>query len=359
MDRKKTRIVFCDQDAFYPFRSLVEGHIRSPEELVEAERFIRGILLHDEVVMEYQPIPAPLEEPEWTEEQIAFGARNVITAFGPTLDGYEELVSMRKGPHERLKVQLAPSLLKLAEDFSGAGPGDPYHEAHVYYIGRLVTTVRDGGSAICAGEVGTAVIKTSSSYPEQLFSELDRSWQEYAQAAHGGDIGLKLPPMLAVILSRTQKREYLPTILRDLRDEWAAARAKVWGLIDELSTAATLEQANDIKKQLQEASKLLLPGSLTGVDPVRILWELVSESGAGAVEAQLSGGNPLIGAAAGIVKGFAEATKESSGFARVLFGRGAFDLAKKVSHLLSQVEPIPGLLNRLLSEDEKVALGLK
>jgi hypothetical protein len=318
-----SRIAICDQEAFYPFRALVQGQLRGIQDLAEAERFVRGVLLHDELVMEYEPWPAPDEEQEWTDEEIAAGARNVITAVGPVLNGYEEIVSRQYGPQKPFQDSLSPRLTQLAYDFSGAKPGDPYHNAHLDYIGRLVSTVRHGGSLICAGAVGTKVVETSSKYPEQLFSSLDEGWQGYARSAHAGDIGLVLPPMIAIVFSRARNREAVLPVLRDLKKEWAVPRRKVWNLIDELKNAATLQQANEIKQQLKEASSYLLPQSgAESFQPVRVFWDLVVESGKGAIEAGTSGGDPGVGAIVGGAMGAIDlAAKKIPSFAGVLFGR--------------------------------------
>jgi hypothetical protein len=45
-------IAACDPDAFYPLRSLVKGPFDNLEDLPAIERFVRTVVLHDEIVME-------------------------------------------------------------------------------------------------------------------------------------------------------------------------------------------------------------------------------------------------------------------------------------------------------------------
>jgi hypothetical protein len=56
-----------------------------------------------------------------------------------------------------------------------------------------------------------------------------------------------------------------------------------------------------------------------------------------------------------------QAARNLSGFAHefgaVLFGRGAFDLARRVRRSISDVDP--GAMGRLLSDAEKKQLGLR
>ena len=62
-------VAICDQFAFYPFRALVAGGVASWNDLDRAEQFVRTVLLHDYVEMTGEPVPAPKEEPEWTDDQ--------------------------------------------------------------------------------------------------------------------------------------------------------------------------------------------------------------------------------------------------------------------------------------------------
>ena len=49
------RRAVCDPEAFYPFRSLIQGPFDRWELLEPLERFVRGVVLHDEMTMEYEP----------------------------------------------------------------------------------------------------------------------------------------------------------------------------------------------------------------------------------------------------------------------------------------------------------------
>ena len=51
----------CDSEAFYPIRDFVKGPIRTIENLAEIERFLRTVVLHDEMVMEITPWPYDAE----------------------------------------------------------------------------------------------------------------------------------------------------------------------------------------------------------------------------------------------------------------------------------------------------------
>ena len=120
----------------------------------------------------------------------------MIVAFGPDLRPYGKLFTDNLGPDPLTSgtLDLSPSLLQLARDMSGAGPGDVYYKAHLKYIYGLTNTLRGGASIVCGGVIGQSLRKTASSYPEDLFSTLDADLQAYAREAQNAHIGVVVPP---------------------------------------------------------------------------------------------------------------------------------------------------------------------
>lgn len=352
------RVAVCDQRAFFPLRNLVAGPLTSLSELVEVERFVRTIVLHDDFSMELEPIGYdPDADEEFTEEELRDGGRIVIVAGGPSLAGYDFFADST-GSRERPDISLSPNLVEVARQFSNADEGNAHFEAHLDYLQRIVDLIRQGGSALLAGDFGSTAIKVSREYPEKLFENLDRDWQQFAREAAAGSLGLMVPPVLSIILTRAARREAIPVIINDLRAEWADARAKVWALIDRLRSAETVEEALDIRRELEEASRMLSP-TPHDIDtgPARVLWDLISGSVSGAATALVSGGRPEVGAAAGAIGAASRSVPPlARDFGRALFGRGAFDLARRIRREVKRSEY--DALARLLSEAERSKLGL-
>lgn len=353
MTQSVPRRAICDAEAFYPFRALVQGPLYDEGALVRIERFIRGVVLHDEMAMELEPDPDPGEVDDRPLP------RNVIVALGPTLKGYEEIIRSGVGQWTEPTTELSDPLLQLAADLSEAGPGNVYFKAHVDFIGRLLDVVRSGGSVICDGRAGDAAITIATQLPKELFADLDHDWADYVGAADAGDVGLVVPPLLTIVLHRAGNREAIPTIVRDLRDEWSEARRKVWTIVDRLRTVQTLQEAYDIRRELAAASALFSPKIQVTDHPVRVFWHLVGKAVAGAFDAAVAGGDPATGAAAAAVRaavvGTVQGGKPMSG---MLFGRGAFDLGRRVRRELLRVEPPRTALARLLSDEERRRLGI-
>jgi hypothetical protein len=354
--RSHLKLAVCDADAFYPFRSLVDGPLTKPELIEKIEEFLRAVVLHDEIAMDLQPHAYnPETDEEWDDGEIAAGGRNVIVAFGPVTEKYglfDEDYCKNSIP----RPELPPDLLPLISHYSNAGEGNVYYKAHAEYLQRLFGVVAQGGSVLCEGAFGRAAIDKVTEFPTWLFEPIDTDWKEYATRIHAGRFGLVIPPVLAIVLNRCARRDAIPAVLRDLRLEWADARRKVWDLVDQLKGARTVAEIHEIETELTEASAYFSPSKAgRGSSPLRVLWDLFSAALGGAAVAAISGGDPKVGA---VTKLGAQAVEFATAQdARNLFRRGAFDLARRVSHEAASVEATPDLLSRFLTKPEIEALG--
>jgi hypothetical protein len=133
--------------------------------------------------------------------------------------------------------------------------------------------------------------------PMELFNQLDQSWQEFAKEVVQSGLDLRIPPVLGIVLSRCARRDAIPTILLDLRNEWASAREKVWYRLDSLRKARTIKEPKDIRLELVAASKLF-SSERTDYDtqPIRVFWEIAAAAAAGAVVAFPTPMGPVGGA---------------------------------------------------------------
>lgn len=167
------KVAICDTEAFYPLRDLVRGPLNNLEGLAEVERFVRTVVLHDEIVMRLTPSSDPDVNIEFTEQEKRAGRRLVITAMGPVLDGFSFFAESNSLPSVP-DVQLTPSLIEVAMKFANAGYGNVYFNAHVQHLKIALGTVLQGGSALMASGFAQAAIKTASEYPAALFRPLMR-----------------------------------------------------------------------------------------------------------------------------------------------------------------------------------------
>lgn len=335
----------------------MEGKLENVAELPEVERFLRTLVLHDHVT--FQPMMS--KKGKW-----------LVSApdgsYVPDEDG--RLANVFRGGIEDLDlpeaplpdvpdIDLSPALMELASRHAGAGPGDAYFEAHVKYLKRLGSVVQIQGSLHLCSNFGREAVSTASTLPEALFADLDGRWQEYAFAVQRDGLGILVPPVLGIVLSRCARRSAIEVTVRDLREEWAGARRKVWARFDDLRKARTLGQAIEIRHEIEEASRLFAPGPTEHDSrPVRILWEIATAAVAGAGIGALAGGSPVVGSISGAMAHVPRSVPALlHEFGPALFGRGAFDLARKVRRAVSDVEF--DALSRLLTDAERQKLGIR
>ena len=87
-----------------------------------------------------------------------------------------------------------------------------------------------------------------------------------------------------------------------------------------------------------------------------MLWDLIAGAAAGAATALIAGGRPGIGAVIGALGPAARSVPPLvHDLGSALFGRGAFDLARRVRREATRVEY--DALARFLTDDEKRKLG--
>jgi hypothetical protein len=374
------KLAVCDPAAFDPFRRLVEGPLTGPDDLEAAERFIRTVVLHDDLAMGSEELPYRAEDYEDQRQAIRERASAAAAAgkpFAPgNIAGLVIMFTSRAIQVEKLgyglfcgdlidqavsTTELSPSQLEIVSRYSNAEEGNPFYASHLKYLERLFGVVRDGGSVLCEFPFPRAALDRATQFPTAIFESLDRDWKSYAQELQTGTPGLTIPPVLSIILNNCARRDAIPAAVIDLRNDWAAARHKVWRLVEDHRSARTLGELRTIEREFAEASKSFTPTvENLGTSPRRMLWDIFAAAGSGAVTATLAGGNPKVGAIVGSLAGTlnrAIPQIKSTGDARKLFRLGAFDLAAHVRHATMSVTPAPDQLLQFLSNSEKRALG--
>ncbi len=105
-------------------------------------------------------------------------------------------------------------------------------------------------------------------------------------------------------------------------------------------TAHTVGERVDAERELKEASnQFALEPTEHDSKPVRVFWELAALSVVGAISAELSGGHAGIGGGIGFLTQAARSLPTLvHDVGPKMFGRGAFDLARRVRREVSQVE---------------------
>ena len=302
-------------------------------------------------------MPAPEEDQEWTDEQIAEGGRLVITSFMPTLTGYEDIVRSQLGPTRELNLELPPVLVRLAASSAGTDRvDDPYYRSHLQYLQNLCLVVKRGGSVMAAGQVGRAAIRTSQEMPAALLRHLDADVRQFAEQANRGELGLVVPPLLATVIARAGgRRDRIVDAVGELREEWSEPRRRVWETLHALRCTRDFEEANGLMHELDEISTVIRAPGVPFLRPMEMAWQVTTVACAGALATWIASGNPLLGAAVPAA-GRAIAAVGSLGYR--LFGLGGFGLARSIRRAVQDYKPSVDQLSDFLSDNEKRHLGL-
>jgi len=99
------------------------------------------------------------------------------------------------------------------------------------------------------------------------------------------------------------------------------------------------------------------PGGWPTFSPVRTLWQIGAAALGGALVGAIAG-RPEVGAAAAAITQAAGMIRNQEVDFRVLFGRGVFDLARRVSLNLREIPQVPELLRAHLTGVELERLGV-
>jgi hypothetical protein len=355
-----------ESEAIHPLYRLVVGGLYYREQLQDAERCIRTIVLHDSSITVTSPFayhsPYPEDLDYISKEDYAAQLIKELKqkhfldrAVEEDLSLFEDYTS-----HPGLSnSHFGDELAALAQLTSNTKSKDnPYFNAHCDYFIRVITTITQGGSGLLVSDLAENIIGTLEKIPPDLFQHLDEQWHGFASQAASDHLGFLVPPVLGIVLTRCTRRDDIPSVIRDLRDEWAVPRRKVWKFLAEMRNAKTIGQALELRRELTEASKLFAPGvSEFSSRPIRVLWDMAASAVAGAGIAALSGVKPFIGAVTGTITSAARSTPSLlQDFGPALFGRGAFDLARRVQRETSKVEF--DSLVRFLSDEEREDLGV-
>lgn len=357
MANRDQSIAVFDPDAFYPFRSLVEGPLTDLSELKDAERFARMIVLHDLSVMETEPWPDP-----GVEDEVS-GPHNVIVGIGPGIGSFQPLLRSVSEVENLpdLTGELTARVREACRSISGAEAGNAYYRAHEDFFRRTLGVIDAGGSAVLAGDVAAdSGLFDESRYPEALFAALDADYQGIVRELTDGTLGPSVPPVVAMALRRAKSREDLLRAFAEIRDEWRDARRKVWKLVKALRSAEDVRAATELRRELELAGKEFNPDSPTGPSTLRVLWEVVGDTAVGAGVAAMTGGEARTGALIGAGTALVGIVRDDAfGPFRRMLGRGAFDLARRVRTEVEKVDPeTPKLLTAILSDAERKSLGL-
>ncbi len=218
---------FIDTDAAAALGRVIDGPIQARSDIEKAESALRAILLHDFVDIFVPCVKARynsnftgyLRFDEGRRNEAAFTALNSAPCRDFLLavelvDVADGLITGSSNPDSGLigkaienKQSNFGSVLATAASVANALPMQV--EAATYFS---------------CDEFAAAVKPTAAGFIDQLYRRIETPWQQVAQLAPSLYIDVKLPPFIAIVLSRSPFRKDIPGILAALREELAEVR---------------------------------------------------------------------------------------------------------------------------------------
>lgn len=346
----------CNAKVFQGFRRFVTGPC-TPDDLIQAEQFARAVVLHDDIRMLPERFRITVDENE----------RGTVSPLLVKTEGFESFGTYIDPSF----VETARGRELLSTTFRVESDGKMFFDPFQVSVVLALEQIRIGGSAAVSNSTWEIEVvrpfarsieekrhlaeweprlASAEAYPDLLFRQLDESWQLLAKKLASGAFNLRIPPILGIIMTRSARRDAVPSVLLDLRNEWASAREKLWQRVDVFHEARTIKELEGVLQELEAASKLFSrQQSEYDIQPMRVFWDISAATAASAA----TGGAAATGAAGAGARSLPKMVQD---IGPVLFGRGAFDLAKRVRSEVSKIDP--NVLRHFLSEPEQKLFGM-
>jgi hypothetical protein len=137
-----------------------------------------------------------------------------------------------------------------------------FHRGPAEHAAYLVGCHRAGASVFGDSPVARhCATHVFSKWPEELFRTLDENYETVAAQLRGPGIAVIVPPILAILLSRTHSREQIPATIRELRDEYEKGRRELWEIMVEMWSAPLVKGQIKVLRRLEGASRSLFAAS--------------------------------------------------------------------------------------------------
>jgi hypothetical protein len=211
------------------------------------------------------------------------------------------------------------------------------------YARTLIRYHRAGAIVFSSGLVYQACEEhLFSKYPSSIFTTLDRDWQDMLRKATGPGIGVTVPPILALVLTRAKSRERLSLAIRELREEYASSRRKLWEYLQAMWNADKLRDQLRLLSDLEAASDHLFRAAFP--QRLRLLQTGLS------IATKLADMRPL-----GALE---EAGKAALHIDEAWSRVSAIGFTKQLAYDLRTIDGMGSLLRRVLTKDEASEFGI-
>lgn len=254
-----------DTDAQAALGRVIDGPITSCLDIERAESALRAVLLHESVELLVPCVKAQYETgfigymrfDKQERNDAAFAAFDV--AYCRDLLFATEFITTANG-------QILSSTNPLSR-IVGATLENPssHYRSLLSTAGETATALPmalGAATHYSSPELGAAMNNGAAGFIDDLYKRIYRPWVEFAQSGPSLYVDVKLPPFLAIVLSRAATREKIPEVIRDLRNELAPARANLHEMNDYLERSLTQADINAFVQKTNSAFDAIVPEAL-------------------------------------------------------------------------------------------------
>lgn len=254
-----------DTDTEAALGRIVDGPIHSHADMERAESGLRALLLHD-----YVEILVPCAKGEQGNGFVHY----------IRLDGGERseaaFEAFQAAPCRDLLftteyIRIVDGTVRKSTAHESKLVGQP--QDHLRGLYRSIMARASEGIAALALEAGAATHFTApeltgpisngaAGFVDELYRRVYRPWMEVAQAGPPLNIDVKLPPLLAIVLSRASSRAKVPEVLRELRGEFAAIRADLSRMNALLDAQVKHSEVHAEVRKINESFDAIVPEAL-------------------------------------------------------------------------------------------------
>jgi len=258
-------LCITETDAAAALGRVIDGPITSKKDIESAESALRAILLHECVEIIIPCVKGELGKGVISYIRLDQNQRNAaaFAAFSvaPCRDILcaIEYIDVSNGEVSGSSNHASQLIGKPLESLS-----DCYRDLlkNTSEIASAFAMDIGAASYYTSSELTSSMKRGAAGFIDELYRRIYRPWLDIAQASPPLNIDVKLPPLLAIVLSRAPSRDQIPDVLRELRDELSVVRTELNNMNKLLER--TMSQA-DIQAQvmrINESFDAIVPESL-------------------------------------------------------------------------------------------------
>ncbi|WP_421215126.1 hypothetical protein [Aeromonas jandaei] len=276
IENKPASWCFTDLETASALGRIIDGPITSGADINRAESALRSLLLHEYteilvpcVKVSYQDgFTAYLRLDNKIRNDATFTAFQVANTFDRLLA--TEWVTVSNGKFVESSNARSTLINTDIELFSKQYP------SMLKTIGELAHALPSQlGATTCFTnqQLLDSMHGSAAGFIDEMYNRVHRPWYDFAQSAPSLHLDLKLPPLLAIVLSRAPWREKIPEVLKDLREELNQLRSELNRLNKMIDMCMPQAEIISQTQKVNESFDAIVPESLLTAAELR--WRRV------------------------------------------------------------------------------------